>query len=434
MKGLGLGTVAGALALGVAQGAEELDAMGGRLPVESRDSLRETGLEREHLTGDWGGWRTNLTDRGVHFQFGYIGEGFGNVTGGRRRGVAFEGLGEMAVEVDLERLANWGGARFRASSLWLHGRGPAGKLVGDALGSSNIEAHDSVRLYELWLEQNFLEGAFSVRVGSMLADEEFAGTDFGGLLLNSAFGWPAFISGNVINTGPAFYVAALGARLRYAPSDRWYVQTALLDGDSFDSASGNPRRNASGVRWRLDSDQGALSMSELGFNWNSDEQSAGLPGTVKLGAWFHTADFSDNARSQRTHEFNYGGYIAAQQLLCREDGDAEQGLGVFLRLGASPEDRSAFGFVLDAGLHYTGLLPGRDEDRCALGFVHADFSDTRAGYRLFRDYEQVVEFTYEFVVKPWWTIQPDFQWINNPAGDSGPSDAFLIGLRSAITF
>ncbi len=403
--------------------------------IASRDPLREGGGEKQHLTGDWAGRRTTLLDRGIHLQFGYIGEVFGNVSGGSRRGANYEGLGEMALEIDTRKLTGaWKGGRLRASSLWLHGRGPTGEFADDSLGASNIEGHDSIRLYELWLEQNLVDDAFSVRAGSLLADEEFAGTDYGGLLLNSAFGWPAFISGNVINTGPAFYVSALGARLRYSPNDNWYFQTGIFDGDSFDSPWGDPSVNESGTQWRLDSRQGAFVINELGLNWNTSQKDSGLPGTLKLGTWIHTADFVDNARATTRHSETFGAYFAAQQMLWRESDKGVEGFGAFFRIGGSPEDRSAFAFVLDTGLHYTGLIPGRAQDHLALGFIQADFSDTRRGYDPFVNHEQVIEFTYEFIARAWWTIQPDIQWIHNPGGNGGASHALLIGLRSSITF
>jgi porin len=334
----------------------------------------------------------------------------------------------MAFNIDFERLTRaWKGGSFRVSSLWLHGDGPS-ELAGDVLTVSNIDGHDSIRLYEVWFQQNFREDRISLRVGNLLADEEFAGTDYGGRLLNSAFGWPAFISGNVINTGPAFYVAAPGARLRIQPSDRWYFQTAIYDGDSFDSRLGDPRVNESGTRLHLSSAQGALALAEAGWHRNQGENDTGLPGTFKIGGWIHTADFG------RHHE-NFGGYITAEQMVWREDQDSpEQGLALFFRAGGSPHARSSFPLVVDAGLHYTGLIPGRDQDHLALGFVYADLSNTRGGHNLFHNYEQVVEVTYEFVVKPWWSVQPDVQWIGNPGGNGGAGHAFVLGLRSSLTF
>ena len=61
-----------------------------------------------------------------------------------------------------------------------------------------------------------------------------------------------------------------------------------------------------------------------------------------------------------------------------------------------------------------------------------------------RDYEAVLEITYEARIAPWWTLQPDLQLIAHPGGHvaspfSGPQvrpipNALILGLRSSITF
>ncbi len=402
--------------------------------LSSRDPLRESGVERDHFTGDWFGAREALVRRGVHFQFGHIGEVLANVSGGRERGAVVEGLGELALEIELDRLTRiWPGATLRVSSLWLHGEGPTRRLAGDALAASNIDGYDSIRLYEWWLQQAFLADRVSIRAGSLLADKEFAGTEGGSLLINSAFGWPAFISGNVRNTGPGFYVSALGARARVELDESSHFQGGVFDGDTFDSASGNPRVNASGTHLTLKRRQGAFVLSELGRRWSHGPTNAPLDGAVKLGGWVHTGDFPDRWRTGRKYDANFGMYAAVEQRLwCARDGG--RCVGVFLRCGGSPPDRSTCGFVIDAGIACDGMVPGRPADKLALGLVHADFAGTRGGYQAFADYEQVVEITYVLAVRPWWNLQPDLQWISHPGGRAGAGHALLVGARSTVTF
>lgn len=430
-------------ALGVTFPAKAAEALAALEPQpSSRDALVETGSEREHLLGDLGGWRSWVISRGVHFQAGYIGEVFGNTAGGIERGAAYQGLGEIAVDIDLERLAGaWPGAAFRSSFFYPHGRSPSGQLVGDLQTLSNIDAYDSPGLFELWFEQRLWDDRFSVRAGQLAADAEFAGTDYGATLINSSFGWPAFISGNTLNTGPAFNRAALGARFRAALGDDGFVQAGIFDGDSFDSAAGSPRANRHGVRWHLSSDQGAFAIAETGWSINQGTNASGLPGTYKIGAWLHTADFADLRDSSRSHSGNHGFYIAGDQMIWREaDGEDEQGLGLFFRGGCSPEDRSAFEFTFDTGLHYRGLLPGRDDDALALGFAYVNISDDirraerTAGASVLSDYELAVELTYQIHVTPWLGIQPDVQWIRHPGGSRALDDAFVVGLRTRVTF
>lgn len=406
------------------------------LPSSSRDPLVETGSESDHLTGDWGGIRSRWVERGVHFQFGYVAESMANVSGGVRRGGAYNGLAEMALALDLEKLIGaWRGGELYVSSLWLHGDSPTVKRVGDVLAVSNIDAYDSLRLYELWLQQSFLADKVSIRLGNLLADSEFAFTDYGGLFLNSAFGWPAFVSANTVNTGPAFFVATPGVRLRLDPCEHIYFQAGIYDGDSFDDPVGaDVRKNASGTRFHLGREQGMFTMFEAGLKLNQHEAATGLPGTYKIGGWVHSGSVA--TAGQGVH----GLYIAAEQLIWREAAGSDQGLGLFVRAGGSPSHSSTFNFVMDGGIHYQGLLPGRDADLAGLGVVYARVSDSVRAASLagaitpLPDHETVIEATYLVQLKPWWTIQPNLQWVLHPGGSGAVSDAVVVGLRTSFTF
>jgi porin len=404
-------------------------------PFASRDPLAETGRESDHMTGDWGGLRTRLVERGWHFQFGYIAEPMANVSGGLRRGGAYNGLGKLALDLDLEAATGfWKGGEFFVSSIWLHGDSLTGKRVGDVTALSNIDAFDSLRLYELWLQQTFLGERVSVRFGNLLADEEFTYTEYGGLFLNSAFGWPHFISANTVNTGPAFFVTAPGVRLRVDPCEHFYLQAGIYDGDSFDDpAGGDPRKNANGTRVHFSGDQGVFALYEAGLKLNQSEGATGLPGTYKIGAWTHS---SVPATGQSLH----GLYFAGEQLVWREQPDTDEGLGLFFRIGGSPSHQSAFNLAIDGGVHYQGLLPTREDDVFGIGVAYARVSDSvraaalAAGTFPLPDQEIVIESNYQLQLKPWWTVQPNVQWILHPGGSDAISDALVVGLRTSLTF
>ena len=382
--------------------------------------------QREQLSGDWGGWRTSWAERGVTFSIDYTAEILANVSGGLRRGAEYEGLGEFGIDVDLGEFANWKGGAFRVSTLWTHGSSPS-SLVGDEFAVSNIDAFDSIRLYELWLEQNFWDEHYSLRIGNLLADEEFAGTEYGAVFYNAAFGQPAFWANNTLNTGPAFNVAGLGVRLRYDVTDSWYAQAGVYDGDTFDSADGDPGKNKNGVHFQLGNGQGWASLYEFGYNGFNVDDGSGLPGWYRVGVWRHSAEFTnhDNSKSNGI----WGLYGAVDQMLLREQDD--QGLGVFFRYGIAPRNRSRFHWVLDTGLNYKGLLPGRDEDVAALGIVYGKHSSEIATTK---SHETALEATYLIQVTPGFYLQPDIQWINRPSGDSSIKDAWVFGLRAGFTF
>ncbi|HCE06812.1 MAG TPA: hypothetical protein DEQ62_10825, partial [Verrucomicrobiales bacterium] len=140
-------------------------------------------------------------------------------------------------------------------------------------------------------------------------------------------------------------------------------------------------------------------------------------------AWYHSSEFDTNAGGKK--EGNGGIYGAVDKMLTRD------ALGAFARLGISERDRSRFHWVLDTGFNYTGLIPGRDEDVTALGFVYGKHS---SDITTNKSREAVVELTHQFQVSPSVYIQPDIQWIKRPSGDTSIDDALVIGLRAGFTF
>jgi porin len=124
----------------------------------------------------------------------------------------------------------------------------------------------------------------------------------------------------------------------------------------------------------------------------------------------------------------------------------EQSLNLFLRGGVVPSDRNLVSFYVDGGVGLKGLVPGRADDTLTFGIAYAGISpdaaalDRDAG-NLERDYEVVLEASYAVQIAPWWTLQPDLQYIIHPNGGQNPDDptvrldnALVAGVRSTIKF
>ena len=329
------------------------------------------------------------------------------------------------------------GLRAHASVLGLTGRGPTERFAGDLLALSNIEGHRSLRLYSWWFQGD--AGAWQWRIGSLLADEEFAGTETGSHFANSAFGWPTFISANTVNTGPAFYAAAAGLRVRQATDASAYWQAGVYDGDSFDSSTGDASINEHGLRPRLNAQQGWFAMIERG--WTPPES----PTRWKVGAWFHSARVADTladesgrsaaltGESPRSHPHNFGGYGCMEHTLLGRGNEPGQ-VEVFLRAGLAPGDRNPIGWALDTGVAVLGPLPGRTKDVAALGFARGTFSrDYRTSLHdaaprvATPDFEEVVELSYALEAGAHTTLRPSLQYLRHPGGSPERSDA-LVGL------
>src|SRR5437762_6769379 len=99
--------------------------------------------------------------------------------------------------MDLEKAAGWAGGSMVVRALYGQGSGLTNAAVHDFNTLSNIDTYDSLRLYETWLQQEFGDGKFSIRLGQLLVDAEFFGSDYGALFLNSAFGAIPLVSQNL---------------------------------------------------------------------------------------------------------------------------------------------------------------------------------------------------------------------------------------------
>ena len=197
-----------------------------------------------------GEFTTFKNDQGIDLFFDYTGEVMSNVSGGDHTGSGYNGLASFGINADLGQAIGLKGLTLRLSGMELHGSGISSR-VGDILGASNIEGYSSVRLYESWVEKSFAGESLSLRAGLLLADEEFSTLDTTDPFLNATFGWPEFISMNTVNTGPAFYIPALGLRLLWEPSESWYGQIGVFDGDTFDSPEGDDTINRHGLHLSL---------------------------------------------------------------------------------------------------------------------------------------------------------------------------------------
>jgi porin len=421
--------------------------------------------QQDGITGDWFGARTTLADYGVEVFGGYTVEVWGNTTGGLERGAVYTGLLDFGVSVDLEKAIGWTGASVSTKWLWLSGQDASEDLVGNLLTISNIAGFNTLRMLELWFQQNLLEDKISLRVGQIAADSEFVISDYAGLFLNATFGWPPFAYLNLPEGGPGYPMGTLGTRLALNPLDWFTFQAAAFQGNVF---AQNVNRH--GFRWRLDAGTGYTFLNEAQFRWNHRDDETGLAGQFKAGAWMQTGSSAD-ALADTTASGNYGFYAILDQMFFREpdgevpapvgqskdgktvvDGKAdkdfkapvtyeksEQGLGGFGRIAFAESDRNFVNFYFDVGLTYRGLIPGRDDDTLGVAFAYAQLSN--GARQSLRDEgsrpigaEMVLEVTYQAQITKWLIIQPDLQYILNPGATSDSANALVVGARAAVTF
>ena len=416
---------------------------------------------------DPGGVRAALGRRGVTYNLTYIGETLGNVSGGTRRGAVYQGLLDVQIDVDLERLAGLPGLSLHADAYQAHGRGLSRCCLGDNyLIASGIETRPGTRLYELWIEQELWGGRVAVRAGRLGADTEFFVSQYATLFVNGTFGWPAIAAANLPGNGSSRLVAAPGVRLKLAPTDGLTASAALFaagEAETGDAAERGGRRGTGSRKGTA-----PLVLAEVAYAYNQGRGAAGLPGVVKLGGYHHFGRFDDSRSDAegvsladpngsgiaRRLRGNGGAYAVLDQLVWREPGTRDQGLGLFLRAVGSPSASGVIALYADGGVTYKGLFAGRVNDTLGLGVAYARFSraaraaDRDAARfdpaaRFVRSSEAVVELSYQAEIVPGFTVQPSVQYIVRPGGgvenprDPGRGaikDAAVFGLRATLHY
>jgi porin len=390
--------------------------------------------DRDHATGDWRGRRRQLAADGYDFRIAYVAEGWDNTTGGIEQGALYTGLLKFGGDLSFDKLLPWRGFKASTTWLWLSGQDATEKLVGNSLTTSNIAGFRTWRLLDLWLEQSFGADRLSVRAGFMAWDAEFAVSTYGSLFLNGTFGWPAFLYQNVPGGGPGYPLTGLGARVSFRATDSLTLRSVLGHGNVL-----SQRDNRHGFDYSSFSETGVLWLNEAELNPSRSEQA----GRYTLGAWVSSQDAQSPADPNRRFSNNYGAYFMMdRQLTSRAPagttGDVS-GLGWFARVAWSPGDRSVVGFYVDTGLNWTGLVPGRPNDKLGVALAwaelgYAERTVLRAAGSVAVGHEVLIETTYSFAITRWLALQPDLQYVIHPAGTGDLSNALVIGARLSAGF
>jgi porin len=376
----------------------------------------------------------SLGDKGAQFQFNYWGEAFGNFSGGVRRGGDYDGLLKISLSLDLQKLIQWNGATIYASMLYPHGNGITDKYVHDYNVLSNIDAYDTVRLFECWLQQALFDGRFTIRVGQLTTDNDFFVSNNSALFINSAFGIIGALMHNVV--APIYPIGSEGVRLHYDFNPSIYVQAMALD----DNAGLQNYDDKYGTQFGPNRSHGLLSYLEGGYTGTSPGGSgSGLQAAYKLGGYYDSQFHPDISTATSAHG-DYGFYAVVDQPLYMAPAstkDAPQGLSGFLRACYAPDDRNAVEYYFDTGINYAGLLPSRPKDIFGAAFSFERLGtdlQLASGAPVLSHHEHVIEVTYVANLTDYFSLQPDLQYIINPGGVDRIPNALVAGIRFNLTF
>jgi porin len=409
-----------------------------------------------------------LQKYGVKFAATYIGEAFGNASGGLKQGAIYEGRLNLAVDVDLQKLVGIDKLTFHANMFQIHGDGLSRSNLQNFFVVSGIEALPSTRLYEAYFEKQWGAKRISLKVGQLAADSEFFNTKYTDVFTNASMGWPAITSLDLPSGGPSPPLAAMGARLLVNVTDQLSLLGGIFDGDQAGPGSGDPQeRNRYGLNFRVNDPP--LLLGQIQYAWNNKKGDPNLTGQIKFGGWRHFGSFADQqlasngvslAASGSSGEplllaGDIGGWAVFEQQIYRVPHSDDRGIGVFARAAGAPADRNLIDLYADAGVEFIGLRDDRPDDKfgIAAGYVHVSkrAQALDKDYRTLvnpnwpvRSFEGLLTAVYQYQIKDGWTVQPNFQYIVHPGGGAalpaGPlagkalKNASVFGVRTTLKF
>ncbi len=308
-----------------------------------------------------GDWKKALCERGFNLQVNFIGEVFGNPTGGVKQGARYEQRLELGLDGDMEAIAGIKGLTFHINSYAIAGQSLSTTNLFNLSAISYIAAHPAWLLFEAWAEYKFLDDKLSVRVGQLAADSDFFISEIGAALSQLDVRMAEPPSRTIFQAAaPPILSRRRAFALKSMRSEQLNLIAAIFNGDPTGAGftGMNYQKDPSGTDFRLKDPP--FIIGEAQYAYNQDKDSPGLAGKIKFGGWYHFGDFNDEHFSvdglslaspdsdgdALTHSGDYGLYGVIDQMLWRLPGDDPmKGIGAFARVTASPDDRNLVRFL-----------------------------------------------------------------------------------------
>jgi porin len=391
--------------------------------------------DQQYLFGDWRGERTRLANEGVTFDFNDIGDFLTDVTGSQVHHATYFGRLRATTDIDFNKLDGFDG-EFVFSGITQYGQNLSGQYLHTNTLTSSIAGVNSVRIDQLWYQQGFADSMFKVKLGQIAPVNEFGATDFFDILFNDELG---YAPNAIFNTRTPFSPAGKPGLILWGDLSEitpgLYVKTGVF------TAYNNPYHpDTNGVDYGNDFDHGMSGSFELGYK----EQNTEYAGTYKVGVNATPDVIYFNPATGQEYHGDYNAYATVEKTVYRPlgaDGKpaAKKGLDVLFQFVGEPGDRNPFQYEFTMGGRYTGLIPGRDEDKVGYGLIYSDngiafsqASQNMGGAGL--GGETTLELDYQYNPAPWLSIQPDAQYIIDPGGIQSRDDILVLGLRTIVRF
>ncbi|NHR05338.1 carbohydrate porin [Chromobacterium haemolyticum] len=318
-------------------------------------------------------------------------------------------------------------------------------LAQESWGGQSI-----TRLGWLNFRRSFLDGKLQWRIGLMNKVQDFDQIIPCDFQMLSLCGGKSADSGTWYNWNVHYW----GSTVQYRLTPELTLLTGLLEQ--------NPQAPSRSHAWSVSTDGSRGILLPLEAEWRT--RRFGLPGIYSLGLLYTNAKQTDlylgqsggpgavdpaGYRQYRNTWFLYTGF---NQQLTRHADNVNRGLSMSWSLSLADQRSNKSRYSSSLALRYRGPFDARPNDWLALGVAKMqgsanfrrgqnflnqqneaeDYSDPR--YAPLPESSVNAELYYRFKATPWLELQPLIQYWGRPGGIAQTSDAWVVGLKTAINF
>lgn len=400
-------------------------------------------LEWDTMTGDWGGARKEMADKGIEFGINLHQMIQDNAHGGAytANGFRYSGSTDLTLILDTGKMGLWPGGQIllNAEPKWGgYGVNPkVGSLIPVNMDAVKPGSDDGgiMTLSEFFYQQVLFEGKLILLAGKLDGSRAFDTNEFANNE-RTQFSNVAFRNNVLI---PAFLpYTTLGAGAIVNPLDWLSIRTAVTDTDGsatrtgFDTAFHGDTNTTVIHEWDFTIKPfGQVGHQRVGFVWSCENMQyvAPISPFKETGPYLYKLVgpkiFSKLAPMlpYKESKDNVMVYYNFDQYLYTKADDPTQGFGLYGRFGWARNDVNPAEAYYSIGMGGKGLIPTRPTDQYGVGYYLVNLSDN---LEPILSQESGIEMYYNFEIFKWLHLSPDFQIIMNPGG-AGEHDVALVG-------
>jgi porin len=415
--------------------------LAGAQPYETPVTWGGDLWSRPRLTGDWGGVRDDLANKGIVLDVDLLSTPQDVMSGGRNTGANYWGNLDYTLNIDTQKLGLWPGGFLKIEGDTGFGSNVfsnVGAIVPVNTAALIPGSNDRTSALMNLTFMQFLSPKFGLFAGKIntfdLGEGEFYG-DYRTQFENTAFNFPmtlqqvplsSFGGGVIALPREDITLSAIALGANGTPTSDSVGQAfgngvvVVSNGQLTVKPFGLVGHQSLGFTWRDENvfslDQNPSNIALLLLNERFPRLANPGPVLTQILQQFFPALLTPTQPANRTStswSMNY----AFDQYFWQPDGNPKHGVGLFFGFGASDGNPNPISYSFLTGIGGKGVIPGRAGDSFGIGWSRTQFSSDfvpflRQALNLGLEHEDAIEMYYNAALTPWLNATADLQIIN----------------------